>query len=135
MPSEKDILRRALGRLGRVPPEALSLSRQRVLENLKIDHRLVSRVPPPDATPADLTVLRRPFYIGGAMALLCLVIVGGAVVRWRLDRRSASTLAQKSASTQASEAQASVQPPRPVIEAPPSVSSTLSKPNKTQASK
>ncbi len=99
MPSEKDILRRALGRLGRVPPEALGFSRQRFRENLRIDPRLTTRLPSPDATPADLTPLRRPFYIGGAMALVCLLIAGGVVVRWRFDSRSASTLAAKSGLT------------------------------------
>lgn len=135
MPSEKDILRRAMGRLGRVPPEVLGLSRQRVRENLKIDPRLTAPLPPPDATPADLTVLRRPFYIGGAMALLCLFMAGGAVVRWRLERQSASSLAPKSASMQTSESQASVRSSRPAIEVPPSVTSAVAKPNKTQPSR
>jgi hypothetical protein len=135
MPSERDTLGRALGRLGRVPPEVLGLSRQRVRENLKIDLRLTERFPSPDATPADLTALRRPFYIGGAMALLCLFVVGGVVVRWRFESRSASTLAAKTASTQTSEFQASAQSPRSAIEAPPPVTSALPKPNKTQASR
>src|SRR5579871_3094274 len=119
MPSEREILRRALGRLGRVPPEVLGWSRQRVHENLKIDLRLTTPLPPPDATPADLTVLRRPFYIGGAMALLCVFVVGGAVVRWRLERRPTSALAPKSASTQRSESQASVPSSPSGIQAPP----------------
>jgi hypothetical protein len=135
MPPERDTLSRALGRLGRVPPEVLGLSRQRVRENLKIDLRLTARLPSPDATPADLTTLRRPFYIGGAMVLLCLFLVGGVVVRWRLESRPASTLAAKTASTQTSESQASAQSPRSAIEAPPPVTSTLPKPNKTQASR
>ena len=91
MPSEKDLLGRALGRLGRVPPEVLRLSRQRVRGNLKIDLRLTARLPSPYATPADLTALRRPFYIGGAMAMLCLFLVGGVVVRWRIESRSAAS--------------------------------------------
>jgi hypothetical protein len=132
MPSEKDILRRALGRLGRVPPEVLGLSRHRVRENLKTDLRLTARLPSPDATPAYLTPLRRPFYIGGAMALVCLFIAGGVVVRWS---RSASTLAAKTASTQTSESQASAQSPRSAIEAPFPVRSALPKPNKAQASR
>ena len=94
MPFEKDILRRALGRLGRVPPEVLGVSRKRVRENLNTDLRLVAQLPPPDATPVDLTVLRRPLYVCGAMALLCVLIAGGAVVRWRLEKRSAATLVQ-----------------------------------------
>lgn len=135
MPSEKDILRRALGRLGRVPPQVLDLSRQRVRESLKIDPRQTAQSPPPDVTPADLSVLRRPFYIGGAMALLCLFIAGGAIVRWRFERRSAAALAPKSVSTQTSESQASVQPPPPVIEAPPSVTSASPKPTKARPSR
>jgi len=121
MPSEKDILRRALGRLGRVPPEVLSLSRQRVRENLTIDPRLTAPLPPPDATPADLTALRRPFYIGGAMALVCLLIVGGAVARWKLERRPASPLVAKSASPQTAESQVPVPPPRSSIAVLPPV--------------
>jgi cytochrome c5 len=135
MPSEKDILRRALGRLGRVPPEVLGLSRERVRENLKTDLRLTARLPSPDATPADLTPLRRPFYIGGAIALVCLFIAGGVVVRWRFESRSASTLAAKTASTQTSESQASAQSPHSAMEAPLPVTSALPKPDKTQASR
>jgi hypothetical protein len=135
MPSEKDILRRALGRLGRVPPELLGLSRQRVRENLKTDLRLTARLPSPDGTPADLTPLRRPFYIGGAMVLMCLLIAGGVVVRWRFESRSASTLAAKTASTQTSESQASAQSPRSAVETPPPATSALPKPNKTKASR
>jgi hypothetical protein len=135
MPSEKDILSRALGRLGRVPPDVLGFSRQRVRENLKSDLPLTARLPSPDATPADLTPLRRPFYIGGAMALVCLFIAGGVVARWRFDGRSASTLAAKTVSTQTSESQASTQSPLSAIETPPPVTSALPKPNKTQVSR
>ena len=135
MPSERDILRRALGRLGRVPPEVLGLSRQRVRESLKIDPRFTAPLPPPDATPADVTVLRRPFYISGAMALLCLLIAVGAVVRRRVERPSASTVAPKSASTRTPESQAPVPSPSSGIEPPPAVTSTLPKPNKTRPSR
>lgn len=135
MPSEKDIFRRALGRLGRVPPEVLRLSRQRIRGNLNVDLRLTAPLPLPDATPADLTVLRRPFYIGGAAALLCLFVVGGALVLWRVERRPASTLVAKSASTPTSESQARVPSPRSGLAAPPSVTPDLPKPNKTQPSK
>ena len=135
MESEKDMLRRALGRLGRVPPEVLDLSRQRVRENLTIDPRLTAPLPPPDATPADPTVLRRPFYIGGAMALVCLSIVGGAVVQWRLESRSGSTLVPKSASTRTSESQASVPSSRSGIEATPPVTFAVPKPNKPRPSR
>ena len=135
MPSERDPLGRALGRLGRVPQEVLGLSRQRVRENLKIDLRLTARLPSPDATPTDLTTLRRPFYIGGAMAMLCLFLVGGVVVRWRIESRSAATLAAKTASTRTSESQASSLSPRSAIQVPPPVTSALPKPNKTQASR
>jgi cytochrome c5 len=134
MRSEKDTLRRALGRLGRVPPEELGLSRQRVREHLTIDPQLMARLPPPDATPADLTGLRRPFYIAGAMALLCLFVVGGAVVRRRLETRSASALVSKSASTRTSGSQA-VRSSRSGIELPPSVASALPNPSKTHPSR
>lgn len=127
MPSEKDPLRRALSRLGRVPPEALDLSRQRVRENLKIAPRLSAPLPPLDAGPADLTVLRRPFYIAGAMALVCLCVAGGLVVRWRLERPSAST--------QTSKSQAPVPSSRPRMEAPPPVIAALPKLNKPRPSR
>lgn len=135
MASEKDILRRALGRLGRVRPEVLDLSRQRVRGNLKIDHRLATPLPPPDATPADLTVVRRPFYIGAAMALLCLSIVGGAVVWWRLERPSASSLAPRPPALQTAESRAPVQSSRSGIAAPPSATSALGKPKRTHPSR
>ena len=110
MPSERDKLRRALGRLGSVPPEKLGWSRGRVRRNLESERGPTAPLPPPDATPADLTVLRRPFYVGGATALLGLLMVGGAV-GWRFERRSAST--------RTVESQAMIQAPRPAIEAPP----------------
>lgn len=135
MPSEKDILRRALGRLGRVPPEVLELSRHRVRENLKIDPRLTAPLPPPDAAPADLTVLRRPFYIGGAMALVCLLIVGGAFVRWRLERKPASPLMAESASPQNVESPAPVRSSRSGSDVPRPVASTVAKPKKAQPSR
>lgn len=126
MPSERDALRRALGRLGRVPPEVLSSSRQRVRQNLKIDLRLPARLPPPDATPADLTPLRRPFYIGTATALLCLVIAGGAAIRWRPEQRPTSAVAPKTASPQASVPQASIpQAPAPPTSVPSPSSSAV----------
>lgn len=112
MPSEKDTLRRSLGRLGRVPREVLNLSRQRVRGNLNADLRPTSSLPLPDASPADLTVLRRPFYIGGAMALVCLVIAGAAVVRSESERRSASIQGAKSTSTQTLHSQEPAQSPR-----------------------
>ena len=135
MPSEKDILRRALGRLGRVPPEVLSVSRQRVRGNLKRELRPAAPLPPPDAAPADLTVLRRPFYIAGAIALLGLLIVGGALVRLRLERQYASNLAPKSASMRTSESQAPIQSARSVIELPPSVTPARPKRKKRQPSR
>ena len=135
MPSEKHNLRRALGRLGRVPPELLGLSRQRILENLKIDPRLTAPLPPPDASPADLTVLRRPFYIGGAMALVCLLLVGGVVIRWRLERPSSSRLVAKSAPPQTVESPAPVSSSRLRLEVPPPVTSDVATPRKTQPSR
>ncbi len=135
MPSEKDILRRALGRLGRVPPEVLGVSRQRVRGNLKRQLRPTATLSPPDAAPADLTVLRRPFYIAGAMALFCLLIVGGAVVRLRLERQSASSPVPKSASMQTSESQASIPSPRSAIESPPPVTLAFPKRNKRRPSR
>ena len=135
MPSEKNIFRRAMGRLARVPPEVLSLSRQRIRGNLNVGLRRTEPLPLPDATPADLTGLGRPFYIGGAAALLCLFVVGGALVLWRFERRSASTLVAKSASTQTLESQARVQSPRSGIAVPPSVPLDLPKPAKAQPSR
>jgi cytochrome c5 len=135
MPSEKDMFRRALGRLGRVPPEVLGSSRQRVRENLKIDTRFTAPLPPLDDTPADLTILRRPFYIGGAVALVCLLIAGGAVVRWRLEKRPASPLVATSASPQTAEPEAPVRSLRSGIEARPPVASAVTKPKKRQASR
>ncbi len=128
MPFERDILRRPLGRLGRVPQEILNSSRQRVRGNLEVNVRPGTPLPLPDATPADLAVLRRPYYIGGAMALVCLLIVSGAVVRSRLERRSAATPAAKSAATQttvsptpapAPSRRSGVETPAPVIPAVP----------------
>jgi hypothetical protein len=133
MPSEKDILRRALGRLGHVTPEVLAVSRKRVRENLNADLRLVAQLPPPDATPADLTVLRRPLYVCGATALLCVLIAGGAVVRWRLEKRSGATLAAKSTTTLALKSQAPVQSLRPGIEPSPPVTPAPIKPRRPQA--
>ena len=132
MPSEEDILRRALGRLGHVPPKVLGVSRKRVRENLNTDLRLVAQLPPPDATPADLTVLRRPLYVCGATALLCVLIAGGAVVRWRLEKRSAATLVAKSTTTLTSKSQAPAQSSRPDIEPPPPVTPALVKPKQTR---
>ena len=132
MPSEKDIFHRALGRLRRVPPEVLSLSRQRIRGNLNADLRLPAPLPLPDATPAELTVLRRPFYIGGVTALLCLFVVGGAVVRSRFERQSASAVVAKSQAVQTSESQAPVQSPRSAIAVPPLATADLPKPDKPQ---
>ena len=134
MPSEKDIFRRALGRLGRVPAEVLSSSRQRIRGNLNANLRRTAPLPLPDATPADLAVLRRPFYIGGAIALLCLLAVGGGLVLWRLERRSDFTLVAKSASVQSLESTAPFQAPPSRIAATPSVTSDFPKPKKTQPS-
>ena len=135
MPSEKDILSRALGRLGHVPPEALEASRQRVRGNLKRALRPSAPLPQPDATPADLTVVRRPFYVAGATALLCLLIVGGAIVRVRRERQSASAPLPKSASVQTSQSQASVPSPLSIIEQRPSVKPSFPKRNKRQPSR
>jgi len=135
MQSEKDILRRALGRLGRLPPEVLHSSRERVRRNLKARHRSMVQLPLPDATQADLTSLRRPLYIVAAMVSVCVLIVVGAVVQWRPVTRSASILAPKSASKQTSESQPSDQPLRPSVEVPPSVTPAPPQPNKRPPSK
>ena len=135
MPSEKDLLRRALGRLGRVPPEALDSSRHRVRGNLKVNLRLTAPLPLPDATAADLSVLRRPFYIGGAVALVCLFVAGGVLVRSRFERRSASTLVAKSPSMQTNESQAPIRPLPSEIKALPSVKLALPGPNQKQPSR
>src|SRR5262249_30641753 len=83
----------------------------------------------PDATQANLSALRRPLYVAGAMALVCILIVIGAVVQWRPDARSTPTLA-KSASKQTSESQPSAQPLQPSAEAPPSVTPVPVKPTR-----
>lgn len=132
MPSEKDIFRRALGRLGRVPPEVLSSSRQRIRANLNVDLRLTAPLPLPDAKPADLTVLRRPFYIGGAIALLCLSIVGGALVLRRVGRRPAPALVAKSTSIETPPSRAPVQSPSSGIAVPPPAPVDRPKRKKTQ---
>jgi len=124
MPSKKDILRRALGGLGRVPPEVLGVSRQRVRGNLKRELRATAWLPPPDAAPADLTALRRPFHVAGAIALLCVFTVGAAIVRSRLT--------PKSASMPAAETRASSQAPPPAIEPAPVMAPALPKRNKKQ---
>jgi cytochrome c5 len=128
MPSEQDIFRRAMDRLARVPPEVLRLSQQRIRGNLNVALGLTKPLPLPDATPADLTGLRRPFYIGGATALLCLFVVGGALVLGRLERRPASTLVAKSASRQTLQSQAPVPSPRSAIPVPPPVTPDIPKP-------
>jgi len=117
MPSEKEILRRALERLGRVRPEALGASRQRVRKNLNRESR-TAPLPPPDAAPADLSVLRRPFYIAGGMALAGVLIVGGVAVRGRTEtaqvtaRQAAPSLPAKSAPVQTTESPAPVPAPQ-----------------------
>jgi len=111
MPSEKDTLGQALGRLGRVPPEVLNLSRQRIRGNLSADRRQTTALPLPDARPADLSGLRRPFYLGGSV-LLCLCVVSGAFL-WKAEKGPASTLEAKSAARPTSESRMAVQTPQP----------------------
>jgi cytochrome c5 len=136
MRSEKDILNRALGRLGRVPQEMLDSSRERVRRNLKAGVRPIVALPPlPDATQANLPALRRPVYFAVAMASVCILIVIGAVVQLRPHARSASTLAPKSASKQASESQQPVQSLVPSVEVPPSVTPVPVKPKRAQRPK
>lgn len=134
MPFERDILRQPLGRLGRVPQEILNSSRQRVRGNLEVNVQPKTPLPLPDATPADLTVLRRPYYIGGGMALICLLIASGAVVRSRLERRSAATPAAKSASMQTPESPAAAPSPRSGVETSAPVRPALPTRNKTRPS-
>src|SRR5215471_2278210 len=136
MRSEKDILNRALGRLGRVPEEALDSSRERVRRNLKAGVRpLVPLLPLPDATQANVTALRRPLYVAGAMASVCILIVIGALVQWRPGARSASTLTPQSASKQISESQPPAQLLPPSVEVTPSVTPASQKSNKRRPAK
>jgi mono/diheme cytochrome c family protein len=130
MHSEKDLLSRALGRLGRVPPGVLDATRERIRRNLKTGHRSMAPLPPPDATRANLTALRRPFYIAGAMATVCILIAIGAVLQWRPGVRPTSTPAPKSTSRQTSESQPSAPPLRSSVEAPPSVTPAPVKPKR-----
>jgi hypothetical protein len=86
----KDVLDRALGRLGSVSPEVLESARERIRRNLKTGHRPMMRLPPlPDAAPASLRTLRRPFQVAGAAAVCLLIAIGGAV-RWNPNAHDAS---------------------------------------------
>ena len=94
----KDILDQALGRLGNVSPEVLETAHERIRRHLKAGRRLmVPRPPLPDAAPASLAALYRPFFAAGAVLLVCMAIAIGAVIRLSPGTRSFSKTPPQSA--------------------------------------
>ncbi len=137
MRSERDSLKRALERLGRVPAEVLDSSRERVRRNLKASLRpIVPLPPPPDATQANLSALRRPFYVAAGMASVCALIVTGALVQWSPRTRSASKPPLQSASKQTPERNRQITQPLPVlVEESSKASSKRSEPKKMRSAR
>lgn len=109
----RDVLDRALGRLGNVSPEVLASARERIRRNLKTGRRPMMLLPPlPDATPASIGTLRRPFQVAGAAAF-CVLIAIGAVVRWNSDAQDASKTPPQSASKRTPESNRDTAPTLP----------------------
>jgi cytochrome c5 len=129
----KHLLDRALSRLGNVPPEVLGASRERIRRNLKTGRRPML-VPLPDATPASLGPLRRPFQIAGAAAILVLIAIGAAV-RWRPEVRNVSKTPPISASRQLPESSRDTTPTLPPPAAQPPVVRRARRQPETAASK
>jgi cytochrome c5 len=124
--NNKDSLRRALGRLGRVSPEVLDSSRERVRKNLNAERRPV-QLPLPDSTPTDLTSLRRPLYLAAAIASVCALVLVGAIVKWKPETRiTRKQIAQSQPSPPPSPL-----PTTPVVEPPPAPTPTPPKSNKS----
>ena len=116
----KDALDRVLGRLGSVSPEVLASARERIRRSLKARRRpMMPLLPLPDASPASLAALRRPFYVGGAMAVACVLLVVGVVLRWGPEAREVVKTLPRSVSKQAPQSAESNREATPIL--PPRV--------------